>query len=146
MTTGVSGAVSVHVGISASELSVDECLAAVRRPSAGGVAVFLGTVRDRDHGRDVVELEYSAHPDALDVLRRTAQAVAAEFGVAAVAAVHRVGVLSVGDIAVVVAVAGAHRPEAFAAARALIDQLKASVPIWKRQVYGDGEVEWVGCA
>jgi molybdopterin synthase catalytic subunit len=144
VTTDVTGAV-VFVDISEEELSVDECIAAVRRPSAGGLAVFIGTVRERDHGRDVAELEYSAHPDALAALRRTAEAVATEPGVQAVAAVHRVGVLAIGDLAVVVAVAGAHRPEAFTAARALIDQLKATVPIWKRQVYADGEVEWVGC-
>lgn len=129
-----------------SPLSVDECLAAVRRPSAGGVVVFTGLVRDHDHGRAVTELEYSVHPGAAEELARVADRVCAAHDVTALAAVHRVGVLSVGEVAVVVAVSAAHRDTAFAAARALIDDLKATVPIWKRQRFADGDVEWVGCA
>jgi molybdopterin synthase catalytic subunit len=92
----------------------------------------------------VTTLEYVAHPDAEAALAAVVDAVVTELPVRAVAAVHRVGVLSVGDVAVVVAAASAHRAEAFEAARRLIDDLKAAVPIWKRQVFDDGEQEWVG--
>ncbi|HEY6277456.1 MAG TPA: molybdenum cofactor biosynthesis protein MoaE [Streptosporangiaceae bacterium] len=129
-----------------TELSVDEVRAAVADPAGGGVALFAGTVRDHDHGRGVTRLSYSAHPSAAAELRTVAEKVAAEFDVRALAAVHRVGDLAVGDLAVVVAVACAHRAEAFAACRALIDRLKESVPIWKHQSFSDGESEWVNGA
>jgi molybdopterin synthase catalytic subunit len=127
-------------------LSVDEVHEAVADPAAGGVALFTGTVRNHDHGRDVRHLSYSAHPSATAVLRQVCEKVAAEFGVTAIAAVHRVGDLNVGDLAVVVAVSCPHRAEAFTACRALIDELKRSVPVWKNQVFGDGESEWVNSA
>jgi len=119
-------------------------LAAVDDPGAGGVVSFTGLVRDTDGGRAVTELEYVAHPDAEVALRRVAEAVAADLPARALAAVHRIGVLAVGDVAVVVAASAPHRAEAFEAARRLIDDLKATVPIWKRQVFADGEQEWVG--
>lgn len=125
-------------------LSVDEVLAAVRDPAAGGTALFVGTVRDHDSGKAVELLAYSAHPSVADALRSVADRVVADFPVVALAAVHRVGDLAVGDDAVVVAVSCAHRGEAFAACRRLIDDLKREVPIWKHQVFGDGTQEWVG--
>ena len=125
-------------------LSVDEVLAAVADPAAGGVVSFTGLVRATDGGRDVVGLEYSAHPSALDALRAVAEAVMADLPVVRVAALHRVGPLEVGDVAVVVAASAAHRDQAFAAARRLIDDLKATVPIWKDQRFADGTQEWVG--
>ena len=125
-------------------LSVDEVLAAVADPGAGGIVVFLGTVRDGDGGRGVTGLDYSAHPSALAGLRAVAEKVAADHPVHALAAVHRAGSLAVGDLAVVVAVACPHRAEAFAACRQLIDELKAEVPIWKHQRFVDGGEEWVG--
>jgi molybdopterin synthase catalytic subunit len=127
-------------------LSVDEVHAAVSDPGAGGIALFVGAVRDHDHDRDVTRLSYSAHPTAGAELRRVAEKVAADFGVRAVAAVHRVGDLQVGDLAVVVAAACAHRAEAFEACRALIDEIKRSVPIWKNQWFADGTSEWVNGA
>jgi len=125
-------------------LSVDEVFAAVSDPTAGGIALFVGSVRSRDGGREVTALGYSAHPSALDELRAVAEEVAARHPVRALAAVHRVGDLAVGDLAVVVAVSCAHRGDAFAACRALIDELKSRVPIWKHQVFQDGADEWVG--
>lgn len=127
-------------------LSVDEVRAAVADPAAGGIALFLGAVRDHDHGRGVMRLSYSAHPSAEAELRRVAEKVAASFDVLALAAVHRVGELAVGDLAVVVAVSCAHRGEAFEACRTLIDDLKHSVPIWKQQWFSDGDSEWVNGA
>ena len=128
-------------------LSVDEVLAAVGDEAAGGTTVFVGTVRDHDHGKPVTGLSYSAHPTAEAELRRVAEKVAADFPVTALAAVHRVGDLRLGDTAVIVAVSCPHRGEAFAASRRLIDDLKREVPIWKHQVFADGSSEWVGaCA
>lgn len=123
---------------------VDDVLAAVADPGAGGVVSFTGVVRDHDGGRPVTELEYVAHPDALAALEQVARAVVAEVDCLAVAAVHRTGLLRVGDVAVVVAASAVHRAEAFEAARRLIDDLKHTVPVWKRQVFADGEQEWVG--
>ncbi|MCK9901820.1 molybdopterin synthase [Parafrankia colletiae] len=125
-------------------LSVDECLTAVRASAVGGVALFVGMVRDHDGGRPVVELDYSAHPSARVELARVAGEVVALDGVRTVAVVHRVGLLQVGDLAVVTAIGAAHRAEAFAACRRLIDEVKARVPIWKRQLFTDGPPEWVG--
>jgi molybdopterin synthase catalytic subunit len=127
-------------------LSVEEVRAAVSDPGAGAIALFAGTVRDQDGGQGVVRLSYSAHPSATAELRRVAEKVAAEFGVLALAAVHRVGDLDIGDLAVVVAVSCPHRGEAFEACRQLIDTLKHEVPIWKHQLFGDGSSEWVGSA
>ena len=127
-----------------SPLSVDEVRAAVADPAAGGEAVFVGAVRDHDGGRDVNRLSYSAHPSALDQLWEVAQRVVAKYPVVGLAAVHRVGDLEIGDLAVVVAVSCAHRGDAFDACRALIDELKSTVPIWKHQHFLDGTDEWVG--
>jgi molybdopterin synthase catalytic subunit len=132
------------VAIRDADLDVAEVLAAVTDPAAGGIDVFVGAVRDHDRDKGVVGLEYSAHPSALDRLREVAETVAKEYDVLAVAAVHRVGSLDIGDLAVVVATAAAHRAEAFEASRALIDQLKDTVPIWKHQRFQDGSDEWVG--
>lgn len=126
------------------QLSVDEVLAAVSDPSTGGICLFVGTVRDVDRGKSVTELEYTAHPSVSDVLRDVTDEIASTFPVNALAAVHRVGELKVGDVAVVVAAAAPHRAEAFAACRRLIDELKARVPIWKRQLFDDGDAEWIG--
>lgn len=138
------GPPSVWTDIRAAPLSVDECLAAVSGPAVGGVTFFVGTVRDVDGGRGVTELEYTAHPRAAAELERVARAVAEETGVRAVAAVHRIGLLGIGETAVVVAAGAGHRGEAFGACRRLIDDVKAQVPIWKRQVFTDGMTEWVG--
>ncbi len=132
------------IGIRETGLSVDEVRAAVADPAAGGVVLFAGVVRDEDHDQRVSSLSYSAHPTAEAELRRVADQIAAKFPVTAIAAVHRVGELEIGDLAVVVAVACPHRAEAFDACRALIDELKASVPIWKHQRFADGSTEWVG--
>ncbi|MCD0448104.1 molybdenum cofactor biosynthesis protein MoaE [Actinocorallia sp. API 0066] len=131
-------------------LSVDEVVAAVQDAVAGGTAFFAGTVRDHDRAHDgsgskaVTALSYSAHPSARDRLREVMEKVAADLPVTALAAVHRVGDLVVGDHAVVVAAAAPHRGEAFEACRRLIDDLKRDVPIWKHQHFADGTAEWVG--
>ena len=132
------------IAVRESELSVDEVRAAVADPAAGGIALFAGAVRDSDHDRGVSGLSYSAHPSAADELRRVAEVVVEKYPVIGIAAVHRVGDLAIGDLAVVLAVSCPHRAEAFDACRDLIDILKASVPIWKHQRFDDGTAEWVG--
>lgn len=132
------------VAIRDTPLSVDEVVGAVQADAAGGLVVFIGTVRNVDSGRRVARLGYTAHPSAEEELRRVAESVAERFPAVSLAAVHRVGQLAIGDLAVIVAVSCPHRGEAFEAARALIDELKSTVPIWKEQVFDDGTVEWVG--
>jgi molybdopterin synthase catalytic subunit len=132
------------VDLRETPLDVAEVVSALSDRAVGGIDVFVGTVRDHDHDQDVTGLEYSAHPSALQSLHDVAASVAGRYDVLAVAAVHRVGRLAIGDAAVVVATAAVHRAEAFEASRALIDELKATVPIWKHQLFTDGTDEWVG--
>lgn len=147
-----SGAVTVMqvsdvvrlVAIRETPLDITEVYAAVTDEAAGGIAVFVGTVRDHDRDRPVRGLGYTAHPNAEPELRAVVDEVVEQHPVTAVAVLHRVGELGLGDVAVAVAVACAHRGDAFAACRQLIDELKARVPIWKHQVFADGGQEWVG--
>jgi molybdopterin synthase catalytic subunit len=132
------------VDIRETPLDVAEVLEALDDATSGGVTVFVGRVRDHDGGHDVTELEYSAHPSALDKLRDVCAQVAWSYDVTALAAVHRTGRLAIGDLAVICATATGHRGESFEATRALIDSLKAEVPIWKHQSFADGTEEWVG--
>ena len=134
------------IAVRDTPLSVQEVQAAVTAAEAGGIAVFAGAVRDHDHGSAVAGLTYIAHPSAEAELRRVAEAVAEKYPVEGIAAVHRVGDLEIGDLAVVVAASCAHRADAFDACRMLIDELKATVPIWKHQRFADGGSEWAGCA
>ena len=124
-------------------LDVAEVLDAVADPAAGGLNLFVGNVREEDHERSVASLDYTAHPSALDRLREVAEEVAAEFEVVALAAVHRVGHLEIGDTAVLVAASARHRGQAYDASRALIDRLKQRVPVWTHQVFTEGDDEWV---
>jgi molybdopterin synthase catalytic subunit len=117
----------------------------VSHQAAGAVVGFVGMIRDHDQGRQVVKLEYSAHPSAADVVAEVVADVAAQSaGVRAVAASHRIGVLQIGEAALVVAVAADHRQAAFATCARIVDAIKARLPVWKRQVFADGTDEWVG--
>ncbi len=125
-------------------LSVDEALAQVRRPGAGGIAVFLGVVRDENVGRAVTRLEYSAYPSmAKREMEKIADEIEKELDGTRVCAIHRLGSLDVGDAAIVCVASAPHRGEAFKACRALIDRIKSRVPIWKREIGPDGAA-WVG--
>ncbi|WP_028661311.1 molybdenum cofactor biosynthesis protein MoaE [Nocardioides insulae] len=125
-------------------LDVAEVAAALEGEAAGGLTIFVGRVRDHDQGRGVTGLEYSAHPSAAARMSQVCDRVAEEYAVHGVAALHRVGTLAIGDVAVIVATTSGHRGDAFTATRALIDTLKAEVPIWKHQRFSDGGEEWVG--
>lgn len=115
----------------------------VWRAESGAVVSFQGIVRDHDGGRGVVSLDYRAHPEAERFLRECCEEIAARTGLR-VAAEHRVGSLTIGDLALIAAVAAPHRAEAFDACAALVELIKARVPIWKRQHFADGVSEWVG--
>ena len=131
--------------ISAEPLDLEAHLAAVDDATAGAVTTFVGRVRDHDPdaATAVVALEYSAHPDAPAALERIAsEAIGSTAAIVAVS--HRVGRLSVGDAAVVIAVASPHRAEAFAVCRAIIETIKTDLPVWKRQVEADGSTSWKG--
>ncbi len=126
-------------------LDVAAHLAAVDHPAVGAVTSFVGTVRDHDPDASgtVASLHYSAHPDAEATLREIAQAaLGGRAGLVAVS--HRIGVLEVGDAAVVIAVGTAHRADAFEVCRELIEAIKRDLPIWKRQVEADGTAAWKG--
>ena len=138
MTVTIAEVVDRRLDLAAHEAAVAE-----RR--AGAVVSFQGVVRDHDHGRSVTLLEYEGHPSAADVLRQVAEEVAADPDVYAVAVSHRIGKLEIGDVALVAAVSTAHRAAAFAACARLVDEVKARLPIWKRQLFADGTDEWVNC-
>jgi molybdopterin synthase catalytic subunit len=127
-----------------SPLSVNEVLDAVRDPRAGGIATFIGVVRERDGDRGVDSLDYTAHPSARRVLCEIAERVATEGDVIRAAVLHRVGHLQVGETAIVVAVSAAHRRAALEVCGELVDAVKAAAPIWKHQIFEDGSDEWVG--
>ncbi|MDF2748356.1 MAG: moaE [Propionibacteriaceae bacterium] len=131
-------------GITDAPLSVDRLVAAVSAPEIGGIGIFLGVVRSSDEGRDVQSLDYSDHPSAAAALAQCAERVAAQHDVIGVAVEHRVGHLEVGDLAVVVVAGAAHRHAALSACTQLIDDIKASVPIWKEQHFSSGASAWVG--
>ena len=127
-----------------TELSVAEVIAAVTRPEAGGIAVFVGTVRAESGGLPVTRLEYQAYASmAAKEMARIADEIRAELGDVQLAVLHRTGSLAVGDAAVVCAASTPHRAEAFQACRLLIDRIKARVPIWKRE-HGPSGPYWVG--
>ncbi|MFC0546966.1 molybdenum cofactor biosynthesis protein MoaE [Kutzneria chonburiensis] len=136
----------VRAEISETPVSAEEHAALVNDRAAGAVVTFEGVVRDHDHGRGVTELEYSGHPSAKDVIAEVAAEVAARHPeVRALAVSHRLGHLAIGDVALACAVAAGHRREAFVVCAELVDEVKAKLPIWKRQVFTDGSDEWVNC-
>jgi molybdenum cofactor synthesis domain-containing protein len=142
----IPAAVVLLAEISETPVSAAEHAAVVSDRAAGAVVTFEGVVRDHDHGRGVVELEYSGHPSAKDVIAEVAAEVAARHPeVRALAVSHRLGHLAIGDVALACAVSAAHRREAFVVCAELVDEVKAKLPVWKRQVFVDGTDEWVNC-
>ncbi|WP_062985038.1 molybdenum cofactor biosynthesis protein MoaE [Nocardia anaemiae] len=141
MTTSEFAAVRL-AGISDQPLDPAAVEATVTGPEHGAVVVFTGKVRNHDGGQAVSALEYSAHPEAERFLRNCCAELTERSGLP-VAAVHRIGQLTIGDLAIVVAVAAPHRAEAFTTCAELVDRIKHEVPIWKRQLFADGLSEWV---
>jgi molybdopterin synthase catalytic subunit len=131
------------IRITSEPIDINACIEAVLSPDCGGVDVFIGTVRNFTGGKRVVRLEFEAYvPMAISELNKIADDVLLRWPVQQVCIHHRTGVLQIGDVPVVIAVAAAHRAAAFDACRYAIDTLKQTVPIWKKEVFEDGEV-WV---
>jgi molybdopterin synthase catalytic subunit len=132
--------------LTSDPINLEPLLDSVQSPARGGVASFLGTVRDHHGGRAVLWLDYSAYvPMAEAEIARIVAEAESRWDVG-VAVQHRLGRLEIGNVAVAIAVASGHRDEAFVACRYVIEELKRRVPIWKREVFADGSVEWVGAA
>jgi len=130
--------------VSDDEISLDEVRKAVEHPGAGGVCIFHGIVRDHADGRQVQRLDYEAHESlARKEMARVLEGVLAEHSGVRLAAVHRVGSLGIGDVAVCVAASAAHRDDAFTACRKAIDRIKETVPLWKKEWGADGKAHWV---
>jgi molybdopterin synthase catalytic subunit len=147
----------VHAVLSTEPISVDQAIAAVESDTAGAVVSFSGVVRNHDGGKAVERLSYSAHPTAHQVMADVVARLVAEHagehssgstgtagGPVRIWAAHRIGLLEIGDPALVCAVSAAHRGQAFAVCSELVDRIKEQVPIWKEQFFSDGTVEWVG--
>ncbi|MBM3687649.1 MAG: molybdenum cofactor biosynthesis protein MoaE [Actinobacteria bacterium] len=143
--TSQSGTVRCSA-VTTEAISAHSMAGLIEDPRAGAVVTFSGDVRDHDHGRSVLRLDYEAHPTAGDVLAEIAAEIAERFDVIAVAVAHRTGPLAIGDCALAAAVSSAHRGEAFAACAALVEETKARIPVWKHQYFADGTDEWVNCA
>ena len=140
----VAGGASAVCAVRQAELSVDEAIAAVKHAGAGGIALFMGVVRDHAEQGAVARLDYEAHLVLAErEMRRILDELAREYPGTRLCALHRVGSLQIGDIAVLVAVSAAHREQAFAACRLAIDRIKQSVPIWKKEWAKDGSALWV---
>jgi len=134
----------MRIDVRDATLSLDEVVKEVSRPGAGGIATFLGAVRDESDGRTVTRLDYSAYESmAKREMEKIADEIEREIEGVRVAAIHRVGSLTVGDAAIVCAASAPHRGEAFRACRLLIDRIKERVPVWKRE-YGPDGAAWVG--
>ncbi|MBY0289014.1 MAG: molybdenum cofactor biosynthesis protein MoaE [Mycobacteriaceae bacterium] len=139
--------VVLRAEVSEHSIELTEHEALVAHDAAGAVVGFAGVVRDHDGGRGVIRLEYSAHPTAQQTLADVAAGIAAtSHGVRAIAVSHRIGVLDIGDAALVAAVAADHRGAAFEACQRLVDTVKERLPVWKHQFFSDGSEEWVGSA
>ncbi len=132
-----------NILISAGPLNIQTCIDWVTAPDCGGIDVFIGTVRNATKGKRVLRLEFEAYEKmAISEMQKLADRALQQWPVQKVAIHHRTGVLEVGEVPVVIAVAAAHRDAAFEACRFLIDTLKQTVPIWKKEIFEDGEV-WV---
>ena len=133
----------INILLSDKPLITSDCIDFVSLPNCGGINVFIGTVRDHTKGREVTRLEFEAYaPMAISEMRKLAEIACERWNVQRIAVHHRTGVLDIGEIPVIIAVACPHRKAAFEACQFVIDTLKQTVPIWKKEVYADGEI-WV---
>lgn len=133
----------IDILLSTEPLDVSYCINLVQSPECGGIDVFIGTVRSQTNGKRVVRLEFEAYERmAVKEMRKIGEQAMDKWPIHKIAVHHRTGVLQVGEVPVVIAVSAAHRDAAFDACRYIIDTLKQSVPIWKKEVFEDGEV-WV---
>ena len=135
---------SIKAWVGSEPLICSEWEAFVATTGSGATVTFIGTVRDEDHGRDVIELEYEAHPNACVMLEEILRDCCNIFGeVRAAAAAHRTGLLQVSEVAFIACVSSPHRQEGFAACQWIVDAVKERLPVWKRQIFANGGREWV---
>jgi len=144
---GSAGVRVLRAALTDQPITVREHEDLVRDRAAGAIVGFVGAIRDHGGGRPVLKREYSGHPSAANVIAEVvAEVCANSAGVRAIAASHRIGLLHIGDAALVVAVAADHRRAAFDTCAQLVDAIKARLPVWKHQFFADGSDEWVGSA
>jgi molybdopterin synthase catalytic subunit len=133
------------VALTLNPIDIEAVIAKLITPASGGVNVFIGTTRNHSHGREVTLLEYEAfEPMAIELMADLERRAREQWPLHGVVLVHRLGKVSIGEASVVVGVSASHRKEAFEACRFLIDSLKKEVPVWKREHFADGTVEWSG--
>lgn len=134
---------NIDIQLLSTPLSLDDCFQFVSSPDAGGIDIFVGTVRNQTQGKRVVSLDFEAYePMAVSEMEKIARDIITKFNAIRVSIHHRTGLLNVGEKAVIIAVSAPHRAAAFDACRYTIDTLKETVPIWKKEIFDDGEV-WV---
>jgi molybdopterin synthase catalytic subunit len=133
----------IDIALLSEPLSIDTCYQFVTSPDCGGINIFVGTVRNKTSGKPVNRLDFEAYePMTVSEMRKIASDLGLKFGANKVSMHHRVGNLEIGEIAVIIAVSAPHRKAAFEACQYAIDTLKQTVPIWKKEIFEDGEV-WV---
>jgi molybdopterin synthase catalytic subunit len=140
----MSGQPTLHAEVVDAHIDLVDIVSRVNDAGCGAIATFTGLVRELDHGRRVTELEYVAHDSANRVIAEVAHNIAAKHNdLIALAVVHRIGTLRIGDVAVVVAASAAHRAAALEACAEAVEAVKTLLPVWKRQLFDDGTDEWV---
>ena len=136
----------VYAVVTDAPVHIQELSKLVANPHSGAVVTFCGDVRDHDGGKEVASLLYEIHPSAPEQIKVITQSVIGRFEIEKVAVAHRYVDIAIGETAFAVAVSAAHRQAAFDACAAIVDEVKAKLPIWKHQKFTDGSDEWVNCA
>ena len=136
----------VYAVVTNAPVHIQELSKLVANPHSGAVVTFCGDVRNHDGGKEVASLLYEIHPSAPEQIKLITESVMGRFEIEKVAVAHRYGDIAIGETAFAVAVSAAHRQAAFDACAAIVDDVKAKLPIWKHQKFTDGSDEWVNCA
>ena len=136
----------VYAVVTDAPVHIQELSKLVANPHSGAVVTFCGDVRNHDGGKEVASLLYEIHPSAPEQIKLIAESIIGRFEIEKVAVAHRYGNIAIGETAFAVAVSAAHRQAAFDACAAIVDEVKAKLPIWKHQKFTDGSDEWVNCA
>ena len=136
----------VYAVVTDAPVNIAELSKLVTNPQSGAVVTFCGDVRNHDGGKEVASLLYEIHPSAPEQIKLIAESIIDRFEIEKVAVAHRYGNIAIGETAFAVAVSAAHRQAAFDACAAIVDEVKANLPIWKHQKFTDGSDEWVNCA
>jgi len=136
----------VYAVVTDAPVHIQELSKLVANPHSGAVVTFCGDVRDHDGGKEVASLLYEIHPSAPEQIKLITESIIGRFEIEKVAVAHRYGDIAIGETAFAVAVSAAHRQAAFEACAAIVDDVKAKLPIWKHQKFTDGSDEWVNCA